>query len=105
MEDDAILAKVQEEFQPKTTKQGLVYLAAKIQAVREDCTEMKELQRRQNGRVNKNAEDIARLQGQISCPWKPQSKKGWIGASAVVFALITFAATLAARLIELEWWP
>jgi len=101
-----ILAQIQEELQPKTTKQCMIYLAGEIKGIHEDCHDMKELQRAQNGRVGKNAEAIARIQGQMSSGWKPQTRRGWFTGGATLLAIVTLAATFAGKLIEqVSWWP
>ena len=101
-----LLAQMQEELQPKTTKECVIYLASEIKGIHEDCHDMKELQRAQNGRVNTNRENIARLQGQMSTPWKPRTPRGWFTGGAALLAIVTLAATFAGKLIEqVSWWP
>ena len=101
-----ILAKMREELQPKTTKEGLIYLAAEIHYMRRDVNDLAKLQTTQNGKCNKNTTDIARMQGQMSAPWTPHSKRRWFGVGTALLAFVTLAATFEGKLIEqVSWWP
>ena len=57
-----ILARVREEFQPKTVKEAVIVLAAEMRETRADVREMKLLQTAQNGKVNKNCNRITKLE-------------------------------------------
>jgi len=74
-----ILARVREEFQPKTVKEAVIVLAVEMRETRADVKEIKKLQTAQNGKVNRNGNRLTRLEVLI-------------GAAPLVAAIITKAS-------------
>jgi hypothetical protein len=57
-----ILAEVEQEFKPRTTRQALILLASEVRQTRRDIAGIKTLQSEQNGTVTKNCNRLTHLE-------------------------------------------